>query len=137
MDFVCSFAPRRRSHDEHEASLAVHIAQLLYASPFYSSLPALIKYEKDRVNLRRAIVAQEKLAQEAKVLHKLPTPKERIASQGPWHGINDPWQRTGPSSLPMPVAVSDLATLQPFFRHLASDGGYEIDENGCQAGEES
>ncbi|KAL8872780.1 MAG: hypothetical protein Q9174_001644 [Haloplaca sp. 1 TL-2023] len=134
--FVCSFAPRRRSHDENEAALAVHVAQLLYASPSHSSLPALIKYEKDRVSLRRAVAAQERLAEAARHSPKSPTPKERVAFQGPWDEKNDPWQKTGPPSLPMPVAVSDHTTLEPFFRHLASDGGHEGGGSSSHSGEE-
>lgn len=134
---TCALAPRRKARDPHEAELAKQIAQLLYPSPSDSTLPALIKYEKDAVHLRRAIVAQEKIAEAAKAKPKLkPTPKERISSQGPWDEVNDPWPLTGAPALPMPVKVSDAETLEPFFRHLSNDGGYEIDEYGKEAGEE-
>ncbi|KAF2209086.1 hypothetical protein CERZMDRAFT_100836 [Cercospora zeae-maydis SCOH1-5] len=43
---------------------------------------------------------------------------ERITRQGPWRPCSDPLSYVGPPSLPMPVQISDKASLAPFFEYL-------------------
>ena len=39
----------------------------------------------------------------------------RIREQGPWDEVNEPLPTTGIPVIPMPVEISDLKTLLPFF----------------------
>ncbi|KAI4188916.1 MAG: hypothetical protein LQ348_003865 [Seirophora lacunosa] len=130
-------APRRKSHKPEEARMAEQIAQMIYPNASESSLPALIKYEKDMLAGRRAYKIQE--SQHAFELQQqfrdTQTWREKVALQGPWDEINDPLPLTGASALPMPVDVSDRETLKPFFDHLSNGGGYRVDEYGQETEE--
>ena len=122
-------APRRKDPDSHKADLAVSIAAQLYPAPLDSVLGPLIKYQKDIVLLRRAILAQRQAACAPKPKYK-PTWIERIQAQGPWDEVKDPLSLKGAPALPMPVKVSDKDTLGPFFEQLRIGGTYEDGKAG-------
>ena len=122
-------APRRKDPDTHRADLALTIAALLYPAPSDSVLGPLIKYQKDIVLLRRAIVAQRQADCAPKPKYK-PTWIERIRAQGPWDEVNDRLSLKGLPALPMPVRVSDKDTLEPFFEQLRIGGTYEDGKAG-------
>ncbi|KXT02469.1 hypothetical protein AC579_992 [Pseudocercospora musae] len=44
---------------------------------------------------------------------------DRISAHGPWDGSTDPLSLRGAPSLPMPVEVSNKASLVPFFEHIS------------------
>lgn len=50
--------------------------------------------------------------------------EKRILAQGPWDQATQPLSITGAPSLPMPVEISDKASLEPFFAHLRGDGDH-------------
>ena len=131
---TCYDIPRRKDPDPQKANLAISISALLYPAPSDSVLGPLIKYEKDIVLLRRAVVAQREVAAavSAKIRYK-PTWIERIRAQGPWDEVNDPLSLKGAPALPMPVAVSSEETLKPFLEHVRNNGTYE---NGKAGNEE-
>ena len=58
---------------------------------------------------------------------KTPTWSQKIANQGPWDEVNDPLPLEGPTSLPMPVEISDEESLKPFFKYLESNTAFEHD----------
>ena len=122
-------APRRKDSDTRKVDLAVSIAALIYPAPSDSVLGPLIKYQKDIVLLRRAIVAQRQAACAPKTKYK-PTWIDRIQAQGPWDEVNDPLSLKGAPALPMPVSVSDKDTLEPFFEQLRIGGTYEDGKAG-------
>ncbi|KAL9635657.1 MAG: hypothetical protein Q9204_002546 [Flavoplaca sp. TL-2023a] len=131
------YAPRRKSRNPHEAGLAKDVAQLLYPSPSDSTLAALIKYQKDTAELRRAIRAQKAIAEEQRSkLQGKPTLKERIKTHEcqswDWNGRRERNLDLlkGVRALPMPVQVSSENSLSPFFDHLRVGGGYDVDVYG-------
>lgn len=46
----------------------------------------------------------------------------RVRQMGPWNQQATSRQLAGPSSLPMPVEISEQTTLRPIFRDLESNG---------------
>ena len=122
----CLEAPRRKHADQDSATLAVRVAELLYPAPTDSTLPQVIKYEKDIVLLRKAIQAQRKAEELARLEARTkPTWKQRILAQGPWDEVKDPVTLDGVSSLPMPVTISDEESLSSFFNHLGVGGTHD------------
>lgn len=126
-------APRRKSSNPCEADLANNVAQLLYPSPSDSTMAALVKYQKDTAELRRAIQAQRAMAEaEKSTLRGKPPLKERIkAQEHPTWDWNGRLERTlnllkGVRALPMPVQVSSESSLAPFFDHLRLGGGSDV-----------
>ncbi|KAL8991195.1 MAG: hypothetical protein Q9169_007924 [Polycauliona sp. 2 TL-2023] len=130
-------SPRRKARNPDEAELAKNVAQLLYPSPSDSTLPALIKYQKDITLLRRTIAAQQAIAEEQQRSNPAwkPTLKERIKERGNWYNPFHPSSYAGPKALPMPVQVSSGSSLEPFFFHLRDGGGYEVDGHGREVEE--
>jgi hypothetical protein len=130
IDEVLMSAPRRKAADPEAKALAQEIAKLLYppASDDSSAVTgSLIKYEKDIVKLRKYVLQQRKryieLATQGKAAKNW---NKRILNQGPWDPVADPVSLSGPSSLPMPVEISDSMSLEPFFDHLRLDGSIDI-----------
>ena len=116
-------APRRKSA---RASLAAAIAARLYPSSDPDSLAPIIKYEKDIVLLRNLILEQRRTAITRATEHNARHNWiKRIARQGPWNEADDPLPVDGAPSLPMPVEVSDKASLAPFFAHLRNNGTHQ------------
>lgn len=74
--------------------------------------------------LRKAILAQEKAKEEARLQERYPNVpwKARVKAQGPWDEVNDPWSLAGTPALPMPVEISDEESLTPFFAHIGEAG---------------
>ncbi|KAI4146432.1 MAG: hypothetical protein LQ341_002085 [Variospora aurantia] len=130
-------APRRKSHNPREARMAEQIAQMIYPTASESSLPALIKYEKDMLAGRCAYKTQknQKSFELRPPTRDTQTWRDKVALQGPWDELNDPLPLTGASALPMPVDVSNGEALKPFFDHLSNGGGYEVDEHGRETDE--
>ncbi|KAL8669111.1 MAG: hypothetical protein Q9168_006283 [Polycauliona sp. 1 TL-2023] len=124
-------APRRKARNPHESALAKDVAQRLYPSPADSTLPALIKYQKDFTLLRRTILAQEVIAKhrQSNAYYK-PTLRQRIQRQGSYFDWSHCNPYGGPEALPMPVTVSSELSLAPFFNHLRGGGGYQVDAHG-------
>ncbi|KAJ7589596.1 hypothetical protein C8J56DRAFT_939043 [Mycena floridula] len=54
-----------------------------------------------------------------------PNWRQKIAAMGPWDAAIDPLSLEGPPSLPMPVKISDMDSLQPFFDYLSSNSSFE------------
>ena len=127
---VCLDAPRRCHANEGNTALAMRVSELLYPAPTPTegALSQLMKYEKDIPQLRRAVIAQQKAEELAKaVANQQSTWKNRILSQGSWHEETDPIPLTGPTSLPMPVTISDQESLALFFTHLEGGGTHDVD----------
>ncbi|CAK1362602.1 unnamed protein product [Cercospora beticola] len=61
---------------------------------------------------------------------------DRITSQGPWQPLSDPLSYAGPPSLPMPVQISDKASLAPFFEYLRGNATGEKPEVAHEPGHE-
>ncbi|PPJ58784.1 hypothetical protein CBER1_08222 [Cercospora berteroae] len=61
---------------------------------------------------------------------------DRIARQGPWQPLPDPLSYAGPPSLPMPVQISDKASLAPFFEYLRGNAAGEKPEVAHEPGHE-
>ena len=130
---TCLDVPRRR----HKPNLAPGapsaqlIAQILY--PDLAPLPALIKYEQTIVTLRRKTLDRLQQEELARKEAKGYTHRERVRHQGKWtmpdgfydsDYVEDPtdwFGRSGGPALPMPVAISDRKTLEPFFDYLKSN----------------
>jgi hypothetical protein len=76
------------------------------------------------VALRKAILAQEKAKEEARLQERYQNPpwKVPVKAQGPWDEVNDPWSLAGAPALPMPVENSDEESLTPFFSHIGETG---------------
>ena len=91
--------------DEASAALAHHVAALLYPGYADSTIPQVIKYEKDIVRLRKAMIAQLKAVEEAKAERRAPRWKQRVLKQGPWDEGRDFLNLNGAPALPMPVAI--------------------------------
>ncbi|KAL8920498.1 MAG: hypothetical protein Q9208_006248 [Pyrenodesmia sp. 3 TL-2023] len=127
---VCYDAPRRRSHDPEQAAMAESIATLIYPTASDSPLSALIKYEKDRTFLRRAITAREKMLSLPVQKYVRVARQEKIARQESQTADVDQWSLTGALAKPMPVKVSEASRLAPFFKHLSSGGGFEANAEG-------
>ncbi|PNS18635.1 Ran GTPase-activating protein 1 [Sphaceloma murrayae] len=110
--------PRRRGL---HADLANALAERLHPSPRGSKGP-IIRYEEDLIRLRRAISEHsQRDTAEAAAVRDISNWSRRILEQGPWDETNDPISLAGPPALPMPVELSDLQTLTPFFEHLKQD----------------
>lgn len=118
--------PRRKSNTCEQRNLSMQIAIELYptvdpADGEYA-LSAVIKYDKDVLTLRRAYLAHcakkagIKLAMKRKGVHNT---RDIILAQGPWTETADP--ASVPASLPMPVEISDIESLQPFFDFIRGD----------------
>lgn len=128
---ACYDVPRRKDPDPQKANLAISISALLYPAPSDSVLGPLIKYEKDIILLRRAIVAHRELvAMASSRIRYKPTWTDRIRAQGPWDEVKDTLSLKGAPALPMPVTVSSEDTLNPFFQHLRKGGTYDDGKAG-------
>ncbi|KAF4555439.1 Hypothetical protein D9617_2g053980 [Elsinoe fawcettii] len=108
--------PRRKS--KH-----AHLAHTLAARVRPNSTLPILQYEKDVVQLRAAVLDRRRQdSREANTAKENNTWSKRLVSQGPWDELVDPISYDGPRALPMPVELSDIQSLQPFFKHLAEDG---------------
>ena len=117
-------APRRRSANSDDASLAHEIASILFPGFPPESLAPIIKYEETIVNLRRLINDKRKATISQAIENNARTQwSTRISRQGPWNEHEDHVSLRGAPSLPMPVQISDEVDLKPFFRHLRADAG--------------
>ncbi|KAM3420937.1 hypothetical protein BST61_g4171 [Cercospora zeina] len=61
---------------------------------------------------------------------------ERISRQGPWQPRSHPLSYAGPPSLPMPVQISDKASLAPFFEYLKGNATGDAPEVALEPGHE-
>lgn len=115
-------APRRKSV---RGALALRIAAELYSAP-PDSLAPIIQYEKDAVMLRRHVLEDRRQAIARATRYNAQHGwTKRIRTQGSWDEVPDPLSTKGPSSLPMPVEVSDKESLAPFFAHLRNGGALQ------------
>lgn len=116
-------APRRRSRVT--SAQANEIASILFPGAI-SSLDAIIQYEKLILKLRATYKAQNLAKADHTAQQRYLTAwPGRIETQGPWDEINDPVSLAGAPSLPMPVAISNASSLEPFFQYLANDGDFD------------
>jgi Ran GTPase-activating protein (RanGAP) involved in mRNA processing and transport len=118
-DSLFDALPRRK---KRPFGLAEATAALLYPAP-ESSLSPIIRYENDRVLIRKWILLQRKYGDLVKAKQqeqKLGV--ESLKAQGPWDPEKQPISLAGAPALPMPVEISDASSLDPFFHHLRQNG---------------
>jgi Ran GTPase-activating protein (RanGAP) involved in mRNA processing and transport len=102
--------------------LAEATATLLYPAP-ECSLSPVIRYEHDRILLRKRILLQRRYKDLLKARQREQKVRlEGIKAQGPWDPEKQPISLAGTPALPMPVEISDAFSLGPFFRHLKQNG---------------
>ncbi|KAF2240083.1 RNI-like protein [Viridothelium virens] len=115
-------APRRRSADTGDATLAHETAAIIFSDSPADSLTPIIKYEETVLDLRRIVKENRRAriaqATESNARFQWTT---RIGKQGPWDEHGDQLSLRGTPSLPMPVQISDEEDLKPFFQHLRSN----------------
>ena len=130
---ACLDAPRRRHKPSTDPSQpgAQLVAQIMY--PDLAPLPALIKYERTVVALRKTVLERLREEETARREAKGYTRRERVRKQGKWVPPDnfydadyeeDPastFSRRGGPAIPMPVTISDRETLAPFFDYLKSN----------------
>jgi hypothetical protein len=60
----------------------------------------------------------------------------RLRNIPPWDETNDPISLTGPPAIPVPVNISSLDALAPFFRFLSQNGDETAEEQVWTVGSE-
>lgn len=122
-EIILAFPRRQRGQSlEHEHEHVLEIAAELYPTiqldEDEAPLSSLIKYKRDLRVLRRAHRTHmaEVSTYQNSVVSTTNHLQDSILRQGPWQSDIDP--ASAPPSLPMPVSISDLESLQPFFAYL-------------------
>ncbi|PSK35072.1 hypothetical protein B9Z65_1655 [Elsinoe australis] len=130
--------PRRQSA---HSQLAHTLAERIYPDlADHHPSAAIIRYDNDVLALRRAVREHRERdaadAKEAKEAKKVKDWSLRVLTQGPWDEPHDAVSYKGAPALPMPVDLSDMQSLIPFFNHLSHDGTDQDLLPGGQEGQE-
>ncbi len=122
----CLTAPRRKAKDPSEAALAREVAALLYPSE-PESLSTIIKYDSDMRILRNRVRLQRNEQIEVKKEDEPHSIASAVRRQGRWDEKED--SVTMPPAIPMPVEISSLDTLMPFFDYLETNVLFQPSED--------
>ena len=139
IDEKCYTVPRKGIADRTETMLAARIAEYVYPTPTNSyscleqeygeaSIQPPTKYKQDISKLRARIeVQRQERVPNSPIISRKRTSNQRVYQQGPWDEEHDPLSLSGAAALPMPVEISDIESLEPFFTHIRANGNHKLE----------